>query len=122
MAIINEWDGEKLVIDMTGNSDDSFNVNFGRKFLKRITNSIQVSGKNLVGTSVGSAAIMVSNLKETDPDRDALSDILGENITLKANFTQMWLTQFAFNSGYVKFTEMSAINGGEIIIALNKDD
>jgi len=50
MASIGAWVGDRLEIDMTGNSDDIIKIEFGKKLKKDIPNSIQIIGKDEGGS------------------------------------------------------------------------
>lgn len=122
MASIGEWIGDKLIVDMTGNSDDVIRINFGKKLKKDIANSVQIIGSSIGGTISGEVGIRVSNLSENDEDytKDVL-DKLGDDVTISANFSETYQTPYAYNTCLVNIEGVSGVNAGRFIIALNID-
>ncbi len=121
MANIGAWDGDRLEIDMTGNSDSIVKVVFGNKLEKEIANSIQIVGVDLVGTG-GNAGIRVTNMSESDVDySEDFLDILGEDVAVATRFSETYQTPFAYNTSMVYLSDVSNITGGKFVIILNKD-
>ena len=122
MANIGEWDGDRLEIDMTGNSQDSIEIEFGQKLKKDIANSVQIIGIDLANPS-GTFGIRVSNLSSSDVEYSSdFEDTLGKDITIDASrISQTYQTPYAYNTSIVKIDGVSGVNAGKFIIALNKD-
>jgi hypothetical protein len=123
MASIGNWVGDRLEIDMTGNSDDIIKVEFGQKLKKDIPNSIQIIGKDLGGSVRGDAGLRITNLDLNDPDySDSYLDILGYDVSIKSsNFSETYQTDYAYNTALVYLQGVDGINAGKFIIVLNKD-
>jgi hypothetical protein len=121
MANIGQWQGDRLEIDMTENSDDTVKVEFGQKLNKDIPNSVQIIGVNLSGAN-GKAGIRVTNLSLNDPDySDDYLDILGEDVDVLTSFSETYQTPYAYNTAVVYLSGVSGVTGGKFIIYLNKD-
>ena len=121
MANIGAWDGDRLEIDMTGNSDASVSVEFGQKLKKEIANSVQIIGVDIVGAS-GTVGVRVSNLSQNDADYSTdFEDTLGTDVNVAARFSQTYQTPYAYNTAIVRIEGVSGVTGGKFIIALNKD-
>lgn len=121
MANIGVWDGDRLEIDMTGNSDDIVKVVFGNKLEKDIANSVQIIGVDLIGAS-GNAGIRVTNMSLSDVDySDDFLDTLGTDVSVSARFSETFQTPYAYNTSMVYLSGVSGVTGGKFVIVLNKD-
>lgn len=122
MANIGNLDGNKIVVDMTGNSDATFYVDITGQLRKHIPNSVQVIGIDLVGAS-GTFGLRVCNLSQNDEDFSFdYVDSLGDDFDINSNIvSKTYQTPYCYNNIFLKFDGVSGVTGGKFLIVLNAD-